>query len=271
MRTLRGPGAAPVDEVPIRQEASIMTDPLDLIRDRKSWRVPFDAGRAVPKEDLLRVLEAARWTPSAHNMQNWKIVVVDDPAVLARLAQVERPISEAFIKENYEQLSFSKEDLLTRKTGLLASMFPAEWQTPDFKLSAKPDSTAVAGDVEADALGTEGISSRQRALLPGPVMLVVVYDPTTRAPASEGDFLGIISLGCLMENLWLEAEALGLGVQIVSSLADSASFRDILGIPEGLRVAYSVRLGYPVKQPDDYLRVRLDVEDFTYFNRYGEG
>ncbi len=235
-----------------------MTDILDLIRDRKSWRVPFDTGRPIPREDLLRVLEAARWAPSAHNMQNWEIVVVDDPAVLARLAQVERPISEAFIKENYEQLSFSKEDLLRRKTGLLASMFPAEWQNPDFK-----------PDVAADALGTDGISSRQRALLPGPVMLVVVYDPNTRAPASEGDFLGIISLGCLMENLWLEAEALGLGVQIVSSLADAASLRDILGIPEHLRVAYSVRLGYPVKQPEDYLRVRRDVEDFTYFNRYG--
>ena len=100
-------------------------------------------------------------------------------------------------------------------------------------------------------------------------MLVVVYDPSRRAPASEGDFLGIISLGCLMENLWLEAEALGLGVQIVSSLADAAALKDILGIPEHLRVAYSVRLGYPVKQPDDYLRVRRDVEDFTYFNRYG--
>ncbi len=231
-----------------------MTDPLDLIRDRKSWRVPFDTGRAIPKEDLLRVLEAARWTPSAHNMQNWEIVVVDDPAVLDRLAQAERPISEAFIKENYEHLSFSKEELLQRKTGLLASMFPAEWTTPD---------------VQADALGAAGISSRQRALLPGPVMLVVVYDPSRRAPASEGDFLGIISLGCLMENLWLGAEALGLGAQIVSSLADSAALKDILGIPERLRVAYAVRLGYPVKQPEDYLRVRRDVEDFTYFNRYG--
>ncbi len=235
-----------------------MPDPLDLIRDRKSWRVPFDMARAIPKEDLLRVLEAARWTPSAHNMQNWEIVAVDDPAVLARLAQAERPISEAFIKENYEQLSFSKEALLERKTGLLASMFPAAWQTPDFK-----------PDTQADALGKDGISSRQRALLPGPVMLVVVYDPTRRAPASEGDFLGIISLGCLMENIWLEAEGLGLGVQIVSLLAGDAELKDILGIPDHLRVAYSVRLGYPVKQPEDYLRVRREVGDFTYFNRYG--
>ena len=231
-----------------------MQDPVDLMRDRKSWRVPFDPARSVVKEDLDRVLEAARWTPSAHNMQNWEIVVVDDPEVLGALSMVERPISEVFIRENYEQLSFSKEDLLKRKTGLLASMFPAEWQNPDFK---------------ADAMGKDGISSRQRALLSCPVMLVVVYAASRRAPASEGDFLGIISLGCLMENLWLEAEALGLGVQIVSSLADAAALKDILGIPEHLRVAFSVRLGHPVSAPADYLRVRRDLEDFTFHNRYG--
>jgi nitroreductase len=236
-----------------KQEASAMLDSLALIRDRKSWRVTFDAARPVAKEDLARVLEAACWTPTAHNMQNFEIVVVDDPAVLDALAKVERPISEVFIKENYEQLSFSREELLKRKTGLLASMFPTEWQTPDFK---------------ADALEKNGISSRQRALLPAPVMLVVVYDPSRRAPASEGDFLGIISLGCLMENMWLEAEAVGLGVQIVSSLADAAALKDILGIPEHLRVAFSVRLGHPLNGPADYLRVRRDVEDFTYYNRY---
>ncbi len=231
-----------------------MPDILDLIRYRRSLRVAFDPERLVSKEDLGRVLEAARWTPTAHNMQNFEIVVVDDPAVLDALARVERPISEAFIRENYEQLSFSKEELLQRKTGLLASMFPPAWQTPDFK---------------ADALEQSGISSRQRALPPSPVMLVVVYDPSRRAPASEGDFLGIISLGCLMENIWLEAEALGLGLQIVSSLAGTAELKEILGIPDDRRVAFSCRLGYPVEEPAEYPRVRREVEDFTYYNRYG--
>ena len=157
-----------------------MPDILDLVRNRRSLRVAFDPARPVPAEDLGRILEAARWTPTAHNMQNFEIVVVDDPAVLEALARVERPISEAFVRENYEQLSFSKEELLQRKTGLLAAMFPPAWRTPDFK---------------ADALEHGGISSRQRAMLPGPVMLVVVYDPSRRAPASEGDFLGIMSLG----------------------------------------------------------------------------
>jgi hypothetical protein len=32
-------------------------------------------------------------------------------------------------------------------------------------------------------------------------MLFVVYDPAKRAPASEGDFLGALSLGYVMENM----------------------------------------------------------------------
>ena len=35
----------------------------------------------------------------------------------------------------------------------------------------------------------------------------------------ENDFLGVISLGCAMENMWLMAHSLGIGVHIVSSLS----------------------------------------------------
>ncbi|HHC08406.1 MAG TPA: nitroreductase [Actinobacteria bacterium] len=37
-------------------------------------------------EDLVAVLEAARWTGSAKNRQDWAVVVVTDPAQRARLA-----------------------------------------------------------------------------------------------------------------------------------------------------------------------------------------
>ncbi len=55
-----------------------MSDVLKVIRERHSSRVPFDPNRLPSKEDLRKILEAARWTPTAHNMQNFDIVVVDD-------------------------------------------------------------------------------------------------------------------------------------------------------------------------------------------------
>ena len=107
-------------------------------------------------------------------------------------------------------------------------------------------------------------------MLESPVLLVVVYDPARRAPASEGDFLGIISLGCAMENMWLMAGSLGIGFHIISSLSSEPEAKRVLGIPDNLMIAFSCRLGYPVSRPAKYLRVRRDVKDFTHYNRFGD-
>lgn len=48
----------------------------DLIRRRWSPRA-FDAAREVPRTELLRLLEAARWAPSSGNEQPWMFLVTD--------------------------------------------------------------------------------------------------------------------------------------------------------------------------------------------------
>lgn len=232
-----------------------MSEMLELMRKRTSSRMPFDLERPVAEEQLAGILEAARWSPTAHNMQNFEIVVVDDRKVLEAIGSIERPISETFVRENCQQLSFSEEELLERKTGILATMFPPSWRNPDFRL---------------DEIDDEEIASMQRPLPTSPVLLVVVYDPRRRAPASEGDFLGILSLGCVMENMWLAAESMGIGLQIVSSLSSGVEVKRILGIPDDLIIAFSCRLGYPASKPAEYLRVRRDVKDFTHHNRFGD-
>ena len=104
------------------------------------------------------------------------------------------------------------------------------------------------------------------------LLIVIVYDPSKRAPASEGDFLGIISLGCVMENMWLTANSLGISFHIVSSLSSGSvgkEVKSILHIPENLQIAFSCRLGYPVSSPAKYIRVRRDIKDFISHNKFG--
>jgi len=48
----------------------IMNEILKNIQERHSSRVPFDWEHPPAKHDLLQILEAARWAPTAHNMQN---------------------------------------------------------------------------------------------------------------------------------------------------------------------------------------------------------
>jgi nitroreductase len=233
-----------------------MKELLKLIQERQSFRMPFDPEHKVAKEDLQQILEAARWTPTPHNMQNYDILVVDDEDLLQSIANIKRPISETFIRENYRQLSFSEEDLFKRKTGLLARMFPPSWTNPDIRTGSNSENEDP---------------SEQRPFPVCPLMLVVLYDPSNRAPASEGDFLGILSLGCLMENMWLMANSLGIFFSIMSSLSSENvehEVKDILQIPGNLKIAFPCRLGYPVSLPGNYLRVRRDIEDFTHHNKF---
>ena len=125
-----------------------MTDILNIIQTRHSTRVPFDNSRPIAKEDLRQILDAGRWAPTAHNMQNFEVVVVDDPKLLMAIGNIQRPTSATFIRENYPQLSFSEEELLRKKVGLLGTMFPPSWRNPD----AKPEITSDSEEsVPSDA------------------------------------------------------------------------------------------------------------------------
>lgn len=106
-----------------------MLDILNLLKKRRSSRVPFDPNHHVSVEDVKKILEGASWSPTAHNMQNYEVVVVDDQEKLHAIGDIKSGLSEAFIRENYQQLSFSEEELRQKKTGVIATMFPPHGAT----------------------------------------------------------------------------------------------------------------------------------------------
>ena len=59
---------------------------LDLIKARSSTRRYKD--RAIPRQALLDILEAARMAQSADNRQPWEFIVVTDPAIKKELVHV---------------------------------------------------------------------------------------------------------------------------------------------------------------------------------------
>jgi len=181
-----------------------MLEVLRLIKERQSTRTPFDPGRPVANKDLRQILEAGRWAPTPHNMQNFEIIVVDDKKLLESLGNIKYPISNSFVEENYQNLSFSEEELLRKKAWLLGTFFPPALRTPGVKMD--------------EATCEEVCSLWGRTIKTSPVLGVVVYNPKKRAPDSEGDFLGIIGLGCVLENMWLMAHSLGISLQIMSIL-----------------------------------------------------
>lgn len=234
----------------------VAMDIQKAIRERQSTRAMFDPERKIPEAQLRQMLEGARWAPTAHNMQNFEVIVVDDRALLDALSNIRGGVSQAFVEENYAQLSFSEEELQRKRVGILGTMFPASWRTPGVKPRVD----------EEHAHSILGAPIKMCATL-----LVVLYDARKRAPASEGDALGMMSLGCVMQNMWLVAQSLGIGYQIQSVFGSDHVEREarrLLTFPDHFKIAFAVRLGYP-KAIEPYLRVRREIEDFTHRNGFG--
>jgi nitroreductase len=237
------------------KETDIMNDLMTIIRQRYSERESFDSNRQVPSADVEKILEAARWAPTSHNMQNFEIVVVDDERLLNRLGNLNTIPSPEFIRENYEQLSMTEEELARKKVGILGNQFPPSWQDKAQLESAVKERMPLN-------LG--------RLINGAPTILILLYDTRKHAPASPGDLLGAVSLGAVMENMWLVAQSLDIGFQILSMFGSPVQkeVKKILRIPDHMAVLFAIRLGHPFKRSET-LRVRREINTFAYRNDYG--
>ncbi len=230
---------------------------LALIRKRHSSRGEFDPDRRISKPILARILEAARWAPTPNNMQNFQIVVVDDSRTLTLIGALSAEMSEAYLKENFALLSTSEADLRVRKIGTLAGIYPRAWVDPE------------AWDPSSDYRSQ--LTYLGKTLLQPTVLFVVLYDAESRAPGSEGDTLGFMGLGCVMENMWLTAESLGVGMHILTVFDDShveSEVRRVLKIEPQMKIAFACGLGYPADPTVEYVRVRRDLDDLVHHNTF---
>ncbi len=67
----------------------------EVIKGRRSIRA-FKK-QNVPEEIIAKLINAARWAPSAGNIQPWEFVIVRKPAVKKKLAQA--ALNEEFVEE----------------------------------------------------------------------------------------------------------------------------------------------------------------------------
>lgn len=226
---------------------------MKIIRERHSSRGQFDPNKVVPNDKLEMILEAARWAPTAHNMQNFEIIVINDKKVIEAIGKIKTMVSEEFIRENFLQLSFSEEELKRKRVGILGNQFPAKWRDASLLDEAVKERTPAP------------LSYTIRG---GQTIFLVIYNKRKRAPGSENDVLGFLSLGCVMENIWLMAQELGISMHIMSAfMGVEVELRKILGFPEYMDIGFACKLGYPILETKQ-LRVRREIEEFTHLNGY---
>lgn len=91
---------------------------LDLVKKRRSIRKYAD--RPIPKEDILKCIEAARLAPSACNGQPCRFIVVDEPLLKNRIS--ERAFSGAYSINSFAKNAAALIVVISKRETFLRAM-----------------------------------------------------------------------------------------------------------------------------------------------------
>ena len=165
---------------------------LSAIQGRRSIRKYSD--KPIEEEKLLKVLEAARLSPSAKNQQEWKFIVVKDSKTRENLTEA---IGQPFVGE-------------------------------------------------------------------APIILVCCgTEPESIMRCGQPRYT--VDLSIATAYMILEAHEQGLGTCWLGSF-DENKVKEILGVPEKVRVVAITPLGYPNESPSQ--RPRKELEEIISYDKY---
>jgi nitroreductase len=105
-----------------------------------------------------------------------------------------------------------------------------------------------------------------KALAQAPIVIVLCADPT-QSGAVRGQDYYLADCGIAAQSLMLAANAQGLGTVFVGIFQEEP-LRDLLGIPENIRVVGLFPLGYPAEEKKEGPK-RKPLEEFCFFEKWG--
>lgn len=198
----------------------------DLLSTTRAVRKRLDLERAVPREIIMECLELAVQAPTASNSQNWRWVVIDDPAKRAALAEIYREGARGY----FDRAGRDEADAQTRRV-----YDSAVW---------------LAENLEK---------------VPVLVIPCVEGRPTAETPLmAVGSMYGSIFPAVWSFQLALRARGLGSALTTLHLLQEQESAK-LLGIPDNVLQVAMLPVAY-TKGTDFKRAVRPPVSGITHWN-----
>ncbi|MEM1563578.1 MAG: nitroreductase family protein [Candidatus Bathyarchaeia archaeon] len=201
-------------------------DLVELIKTRRSIR-KFKSAK-VSREVVNAILDLARWAPSAHNAQPWRIIVIDDEAVKARLATA---MGKAWLEDMLKDgVSKSKAEEIVRVES---------WE----RIMKSPVVIIACLSMEDMHVYLDGKRRRAEYLM------------------------AVQSVAAYIQNMLLLAHYYGLGAcWVCAPLFCQNAVRKALGLPRKIEPQAMIIMGYPDEKPEPPSRKPL--ETFSAFNSW---
>jgi len=181
----------------------------------------------IPKDVLEKLLDAIRLAPSGGNQQPYKFIVVQDKETKAQLAAACR-------------------------------WSPGRPKGQEFVAEAPVVIVACGSERNAVTRYYSG----------GEVYLALGRDVPAEIDKSSSEYLSLVDIdvAIAIDHLTLVAAEEGLGTCWIAAL-DELAIKELLSIPEDMRVVVVMPVGYTASWPEP--RPRKALEDIICYDRYG--
>lgn len=182
----------------------------DIILHRRDIRGNRFTREEVTEEDLNEILLAGINAPSVGFSQPWKFVVIQS-------AETKKEVHKSFLEEN------AKAHTIFKETFTKEELHKSELYS-DLKL--------------------EGV-------LESPINIAVYYTPSPTPTLGQTSMkeVGLYSVVCAIQNMWLKARSLNLGMGWVS-IVDPRKVNKILNSPKKLKLVAYLCLGHVSEFPE---------------------
>jgi len=222
---------------------------FETIVNRRTANSAF-ADKKVSQEHIETLIKMASHAPSHFNSQPWRFIVVQDESIIKKIAKiagdsmVQLMEDGRFWKQYMKYFRFNEKEIEKTKDGIHIDHLPAV-----LKPFVRSIFSEKGGKVMAKLKVPRILGNDEEKLVAGaPVLFIILLSKDEYKPGELSGFYSVISMGAVIQNLWLTTTALGMGMQFISTPGEipenCKAISELIKVPDNYEMMTIFRMGY---------------------------
>ena len=255
-------------------------DLFDAILNRKTTNTAF-ATKKVTAEHKELLIKMASHSPSHFNSQPWRFILIEEEKIISEIARiagdsmVQLMDDGRFWKQYRKYFRFSEEEMEKTNDGIHIDHLPALLKPFAKSIFSETGEKIISKFKVSRILGND----EEKLVATSPLLFVILLTKEEYRKEELSGFYSVISMGAVIQTLWLVTTGIGMGMQFISTpgeIPENWKFiSDKLNIPDDFEMMAIFRMGYTdpeTKRPaiDWKSSQRKKINELAFRNRFGE-
>jgi len=255
-------------------------DLFEAIVNRRTTNTAF-AEKKITDEHKELLVKMASHSPSHFNSQPWRFILVEEENLIKKIAKiagdsmVQLMDDGRFWKQYRKYFRFSEEEMEKTKDGIHIDHLPAILKPFAKSIFSETGGKIISKFKVSRILGND----EEKLVSTSPLLFVILLTKDEYKKEELSGFYSVISMGAVIQTLWLVTTGIGMGMQFISTPGEIPdnwkNISDKLEVPDDFEMMAIFRMGYTdpeIKRPtiDWKSSQRKEVSELAFKNKFGK-